>query len=638
MHVQMHTRRWQLVIGMIALVAVLAGGVWATTGAPRAARAASGGPLATAFASAAQREGVPQQLLMAISYAETQWNAGLVSTRSDVDANDNAVAGESVYGPMALYLEPDQSGTVAQAASDLGVSVSQVETDPATNILGAAAVLADDSKVTNNGNKPVSTDINDWYGAVAKYVGVGFYQPAKELADHVYGILGQGARGTASDGEALSIPAQSVSPNSSQIDVLNLTHLQNQPSDYPGGYWTPAGGKHYQAENRPNKGLFIQFIVIHDTEEDYPGTIRSFTNPGGCCSANYVVDGVAQDQGVYPAVTQMVHNKDIAYHAGNYWFNQHSIGIEDVGFASSPNGYYTQAMYEANAKLVAYLCAVYNIPIDRAHILEHGTVPGPTSAYTHGMHWDPGPYWDWPYWQSRVIYYYQHVWTNDAPLPTGSQVPSIATVNASIRQINAGSTFGAASDIGAWETKGHSEFTNVYADANGVPSSQLILGASDPSTWVSPSAYNARDFSCDNLPDATQNPDGSWTEDFDSDQRAKADFGEAAALIGTYTDGSGVRWDKIDFNGVVGWIRESDTTGMAGAPGVVVTFGGTTTLYGNPLGGGYTICGDASNGFSRAGQSYVAQATYTGANGLLWYEVYYNHRVAWVPATEVSVG
>jgi len=632
-------RKWQLLLGGLALFSMVAGGIWATAGTLRPAHAASSGTLATAFASAAQQEGVPQQLLMAVSYAETQWNARLTSTRSDVDANDNPVAGESVYGPMALYLDPNQSGTVAQAATDLGVSISQVETDPATNILGAAAVLVDDSKVTNNGNKPASRDMNDWYGAVAKYVGAGLYEPAKSFADHVYGILGQGAQGNASDGEALSVQAQSVNPNTSQIDVLNLSHLQNQPSDYPGGYWTPAGGKHYGAANRPDKGLFIQYIVMHDTEEDYPGTIRAFTNPGGCCSAHYVVDGAAQDQGVYPAVTQMVHNKDIAYHAGNYWFNQHSIGIEDVGFASGPDGYYTQAMYDANAKLVAYLCAVYNIPINRAHILEHATVPGPTPAYTHGMHWDPGPFWDWAYWQSQVVYYYENVWTNHAPLPAGSEVPAITAVNASIRQITAGSAFSAAGDIPVWETKGHVEFTSVYADNNGVPSSQLILGASDPSTWVSPSSYNIRDFSCDNLPNATQNADGSWTENFDSDQRAKADFGEAVAVIGTYTDASGVLWDKINFNGTTGWIRDSDTTGAVGAPGVVVTFGSTTTLYGKPLvSSGYAICNDAANGFSRAGQSYAAQATYTDANGAVWYEIYYNHRVAWAPATEVSVG
>lgn len=632
----MRRHRWQLLTGFLTLLAMVAGTVWATTSTPRNAHAASN-TLAAAFANASQTYGVPQSVLMSVSYAETHWNANLASTSSDEVADGTTANGESVYGPMALYLDPDGSGTVAQAAADLGVSTSQVENDPATNILGAAAVLADDSKAINNGKKPASSDVNDWYGAVAKYVGVQYYQPAKSFTDHVFGIVQHGASGTASDGESLSIQAQSTQPNTGQIDVLNLTHLTNSPSDYPGGYWTPAGGRHYSAANRPNKDLYIQYIVIHDTEVDYPGTVRAFSNPGGCCSSHYVVDGADSDVGVYPSVTQMVHNKDIAYHAGNWPFNQHSIGIEDVGFADNGDGYYTQAMYDANAKLVAYLAAVYNIPINRSHILSHGSVPAPFQGLTNYMHWDPGTFWDWPYWESRVVYYYENVWTNHAPLPAGSEVPTVTTTNANIREIVAGSAYSSAGAIATWEASGHTEFTNVYADNNGVPSSSLIRGASDPSTWVSPSNYNTADFSCDNLPDATQNADGSWTEDKHSDQRAKADYGEEVYIQGQYTDGSGVLWDKIDFNGEVGWIHDSDTT-ATGTTGAVVRFTSGTTIYGKPVASsGAAICPEAAGNVSRAGQSYVAQASYTDANGLKWFEIFYNHRVAWVPATEVVV-
>ncbi|HEX8035023.1 MAG TPA: peptidoglycan recognition family protein, partial [Ktedonobacterales bacterium] len=536
---------------------------------------------------------------------------------------------------------PDGSGTVTQAAADLGVSASQVETDPATNILGAAAVLADNSKATNNGVKPTSSDVNDWYGAVAKYVGVQYYQPAKAFANNVFGVVQHGASGVASDGESLTIHGQSVQPNTSQIDVLNLSHLTNSPSDYPGGYWTPAGGKHYSADNRPKKDLFIQYIVIHDTEEDYPGTVRAFTNPGGCCSSHYIVDGATADAGIYPSVTQMVHNKDIAYHAGNWWFNQHSIGIEDVGFADT-GADYTQAMYDANARLVAYLAAVYNIPINRSHILEHGTVPAPFQGLTNYMHWDPGTHWDWPYWESRVVYYYENVWTNNAPLPAGSDAPTITTTNSTIHKVVPNNGDNTAGTISAWQSSKDVEFTNVYADDSGKPSSQLIRGASDPSTWVSPSNYNAADFSCDKLPDATQNADGTWTEDTNSDTRAKVDYGEEVSVLGTYTDTTttpATVWDKIDFNGVTGWILDSETT-TSGATGAVVTFTGAggDSMYGKPaLSSAAAICPESAGNTSRAGESYVAQTTYTDANGVLWYEIFYNHRAAWVPASEVTV-
>ena len=608
----------------LALATTLIVGIGSASWGARQAHAAAGGPLADAFAAAAQQSGAPQSLLMAISYAETHWNAHLASN----GANGDSGATESVYGPMSLYLDPDGTGTVAQAAADLGVSVAQVEHDPATNIAGAAAVLVDDSKTTNNGNQPPSSDVNDWYGAVAKYVGSDLYEPAKWFADNVYALMQSGVAGTASDGERLSIPAQAVNPATSQINVLNLTHLQPGPSDYPyTDEWIPSGGKHYGASNRPKNGLFIQYIVIHDTEEDYPGTIRTFRNPGGCCSANYVVDGEAG--GAYPTVTQLVHNKDISYHAGNYWFNQHSIGIEHVGFADAPGGYYTQKLYDASAQLVAYLCAVYNIPIDRAHILGHGSVPGPSQVYVNGMHWDPGPFWDWAYYLNRVRYYYSQ-WTSGAPavgVPAQYQTP-----RAAIRSIAVNAAHAGVGDIGSWTSGTYVNFANVTTTPGG---STLVRGASDPSTWTSPSSYNASDFSCDNLPNATQNTSGVWTEDTNSDLRAKAEYQQAFALLGQASVG-GVTYDEIDFNGVAGWVKDSDT---ADGWGAIVTLGSTTAVYGQPtLSSAHAICDDASNGLNRAGQSYVSQNIYTDpATGVTWYEIAYNHRVAWVPGSEVTV-
>ena len=621
----MRSTRFVTLAASLALATTLIAGVLAAPWGARSAHAAApSGELASAFASAAQQYGVPQQLLMAISYSETHWNAHLASSPDNGDSG----ATESVYGPMSLYLDPNGSGTVAQAAADLGVSLARVETDPTTNIAGAAAVLVDDSKTTNNGQKPPSNDVNQWYGAVAKYVGNDLYEPAKWFANNVYALMQSGVDGVATDGERLSVPAQAVNPETSQIDILNLTHLQPGPSDYPNtNEWVPSGGKHYGSSNRPKNGLFIQYIVIHDTEEDYPSTIRTFRNPGGCCSANYVVDGEAG--GAYPTVTQLVHNKDIAYQAGNYWVNQHSIGIEHVGFADAPNGYYTQKLYDASAQLVAYLCAVYNIPIDRAHILGHGSVPGPSQVYVHGMHWDPGPFWDWAYYLNRVRYYYAQ-WTSGTP---AVGVPAqYQTSRTAVRAVAVNAAHDGASDIPSWTGGTYTNFANVTTTPGG---STLVKGASDPSTWVTPSNYNAADFSCDNLPNATQSSSGAWTEDTNSDLRAKSEYQQAFALL-NQTTVNGVTYDEIDFNGTPGWVKASDTTDGWGA---IVTFGGTTTIYGQPtLTSGHAICNDASNGFSRVGQSYVSQNIYADpATGITWYEIYYNHRIAWVPNSEVTV-
>jgi hypothetical protein len=95
------------------------------------------------------------------------------------------------------------------------------------------------------------------------------------------------------------------------------------------------------------------------------------------------------------AVTQMVPAKDIAFHAGNYSTNLHSVGIEHEGYAAQGATWYTEAQYEATADLVKYLAQRFGIPLDRQHIVGHGDVAGPGSGYVAGMHWDPGPRWDW---------------------------------------------------------------------------------------------------------------------------------------------------------------------------------------------------------------------------------------------------
>ena len=90
----------------------------------------------------------------------------------------------------------------------------------------------------------------------------------------------------------------------------------------------------------------------------------------------------------------MRHN-DVAWHAGNWYVNMHSIGLEHEGIAEDGGLWYTEAMYRTSARLVRYLANRYDIPLDRGHIIGHDQVPGPTPAYVPGMHWDPGPYWDW---------------------------------------------------------------------------------------------------------------------------------------------------------------------------------------------------------------------------------------------------
>ncbi|WP_372346391.1 N-acetylmuramoyl-L-alanine amidase [Streptomyces sp. KL116D] len=53
----------------------------------------------------------------------------------------------------------------------------------------------------------------------------------------------------------------------------------------------------------------------------------------------------------------MVPTQNLAYHAGNYVTNMHSVGIEHEGFAAQGATWYTETQYRATADLVKYLAA-----------------------------------------------------------------------------------------------------------------------------------------------------------------------------------------------------------------------------------------------------------------------------------------
>jgi hypothetical protein len=138
--------------------------------------------------------------------------------------------------------------------------------------------------------------------------------------------------------------------------------------------------------------------VIHTTETSYASAIRFFSHPGANASAQYVIrssDG---------AITQMVEERDIAWHAGNPQYNATSIGIEHEAFVRDCS-WYTDAMYQSSARLVAFLTRKYGIPIDRAHIIGHSQVPDPFHPGEFGgadHHTDPGPCWNWAKYMALV--------------------------------------------------------------------------------------------------------------------------------------------------------------------------------------------------------------------------------------------
>jgi hypothetical protein len=373
------------------------------------------------FAAAAQEFGVPESVLLAVSYLESRWEAhvgqpsraagygpmhltdvtsanihphlgdGQEDPRGD-DARPAALARwiEAEAGAMALTLH-----TIDRAAELTGVDPATLRADPAQNIRGGAALLA---RYQRELTGTVSPDPANWYGAVARYAGATDAATAGHFADEIYALMASGMARTTGDGQSIALTAHpEVLPDTSQLDRLGLHQSNPDEVECPhklGCEWIPAPyadlgagdyGNHDLAD-RPHSQK-IRYIIIHDTETDYDTTLQLVQDPN-YVSWHYTLrssDG---------HIAQNLRTQDVGWHAGNWYVNAKSIGLEHEGFAAQGT-WYTEAMYRTSAKLVRYLAKRHSIPLDRAHILGHDNVPGVTPANVAGMHWDPGPYWDW---------------------------------------------------------------------------------------------------------------------------------------------------------------------------------------------------------------------------------------------------
>ena len=320
----------------------------------------------SAMQAAAQARHVPLPLIEAIAYVNTRWE--WIST----PAIDGGV------GPMKLT--PSQM-TLATSLS--GHSQAEITGDLAANLDAGAALLA---------NAHASgTDLASWQPAAAATQG-------PQVAKEVFAVLRSGAGRTTSTGEAITLAPQPVAaPTGSAPSVSGPAAAAAAcTTDYPPAACVPADPSNFSWGNRTHD-YPINLIVIHDIEGDSSTAIQLFQSPNFGGSAHYVT-------GYDGSITQMVHEKDIAWHAGNWDYNTRAIGIEHAGFAAQ--NLYTTAEYNASAALAASICSRYGVPLDRTHVIGHNEVPDPNNPGQFGgvdHHTDPGPYWNWSYYMTQAV-------------------------------------------------------------------------------------------------------------------------------------------------------------------------------------------------------------------------------------------
>ena len=379
--------------------------------------------LQSAFTRASLEFGVPLSVLLSVSYNVSRW-----------EQHGGAPSVSGGYGPMhltrvdspqlaplkddesseagALDLDDPRFHTLEAAAQLLGVAPEQLQSDAAQNIRGGAALLAQYARYTL-GREPASAA--DWYGAAALYSGSTDQALAIDFADRVYATIREGRSRTTMDRQTVTLTAEPITPNTDAAASLGLRASarsasgdgseiecpQGMPCDFiPAAYArnlpSPTSYGNYDLALRPADGLAIRYIVIHDTEVDYNTTLAIFTNSKSSASAHYVVrssDG---------HTTQMVPTRNAAWHAGNWYVNVHSVGVEHEGVAIQGAAWYNEQLYHSSARLVRYLAKRFNVPLDRNHIVGHDNVPGTTNTNQGGMHWDPGPFWDWTHYMNLL--------------------------------------------------------------------------------------------------------------------------------------------------------------------------------------------------------------------------------------------
>ncbi|MGW1071958.1 N-acetylmuramoyl-L-alanine amidase [Streptomyces sp. NPDC002537] len=384
--------------------------------------------LQQAFTGAAAKYHVPVSVLLGVSYLQSRWDThggapsvtggygpmhltdavtALAGAPQRGDGPDDPrgdgarplVGARSVRPAVPVPGEvPARLRTLDRAAALSGLEPEALRRDPAANVQGGAALLA---AAQQRLGLPPSADPADWYGAVASYPGAEDSATAATFARDVFDVLRSGERRTTDAGQLVTLAGSPhLTARTEQVRRLGLTAPPESGVECPASvacesipapYQQLQGtdyGNHDVAERPKSPSQKVNFIVIHDTEGSWETTIKLIKDPT-YVSWNYTVRSADGH------IAQHVPTKDVAWHAGNWYVNSTSVGIEHEGFLAQPDAWYTEEMYRTSARLVGYLADKLDVPLDRQHILGHDNVPGTTPGTIRGMHTDPGPFWDW---------------------------------------------------------------------------------------------------------------------------------------------------------------------------------------------------------------------------------------------------
>lgn len=324
--------------------------------------------------AAAKEFGVPRDLIVAIGYEATHLNPDVVTPWG----------GWGMYDLREGTLDP----SLENASALLTVDPNRMAKDWRVGTRGVAALLADHARAANGGLLPKVDDLLAWKSAVVAFSG----REEPNLQDMYTDYIFQTVR----DGRVIESQWGPVVIYPHAIDLGPDAPPPPTSVDSSLAYtFTAACSSNYSDYSRGSSD--ISYVVIHLMEGSYSGSISWFQNCSAEASAHYMVrssDG---------QITQMVKEEDVAWHAGNWDYNEASVGIEHEGYTTDCS-YFTDAMYAQSAALTADIAARQGVSLDRSHIIAHSEVPDPDGSGWGGAghHTDPGDCWDWDYYMDLV--------------------------------------------------------------------------------------------------------------------------------------------------------------------------------------------------------------------------------------------
>ncbi|MGN6104830.1 MAG: golvesin C-terminal-like domain-containing protein [Kofleriaceae bacterium] len=326
------------------------------------------------FARAARTHGVPADLLKAVSYVETQWQA--------VEGHEEHEGRPSGVGVFGLW-----GGNLTAGAAAAGLEVDAVRTDTAANISAGAARLAEIAATLGVSGE----DLLAWAPVLAEYAQNPDDDARDGYVDDVLRVLAAGARFTSEDGTLVA----SIDPHA-EITVPETPNVR-AATDYGPAIWRSS--PNYNSRG----GSAVSLIVVHSCEGGYAGCWGWLRNSAAGASAHYVVKENGGE------ITQLVRESNRAWHvaaayecsrAGNQQCgkngvstNNFSVGIEHAGYASQSS--WQSGLIEASAKLSCDIARDHGIPRDRNHIVSHGQLQPWNRT-------DPGPNWPWSHYIDRI--------------------------------------------------------------------------------------------------------------------------------------------------------------------------------------------------------------------------------------------